>query len=157
MRRRVTAALAVVLTATAVLVTASPAQVPGTETIVVQEGFGHVKWIQNSRPERISAGDVQLAQSAVDNPGTTDRVGTNRYDCTVHFGSLANSRYMLCMNQLVIFGRGTIQADGIIHLGKAPDKLAVVGGTGDFVDVGGRMTRTGSPGSPIITVSLVYH
>jgi hypothetical protein len=28
---------------------------------------------------------------------------------------------MLCTDQIVIFGRGTIQADGVIHLGAAPD------------------------------------
>jgi hypothetical protein len=157
MRGKIFVAALGLLLVSGIVVAISPAQAPGTETIVVNEGpASRFKWIE-LRPGHTVAGDVQLVQAPLLQPGTTTQVGTVRRQCTVHFGSVEGSRNMLCTDQIVVRGRGSIQADGVIHLGAAPDRLAVVGGTGDFMDVGGTVDRTGNIGLPTITIQLIYH
>jgi hypothetical protein len=84
-------------------------------------------------------------------------VGVERFACTIHSGFAnqsrknRNSRNMLCTVQITIRVRGTIQAQGVIHLGKAPDELGITGGTGDSLTSAGPSTERGlSPiqGSP---------
>jgi hypothetical protein len=157
MRGKILAAVLGLLLVAGIVVAVSPAQAPGTETIVVEEGFaGHFKIIRTGQRLNVP-GDVRLQQAPLLVAGSSTRVGTVRRVCTVLFGFVDGSRNMLCTDQLVIFGRGTIQAEGVIHLGDAPDRLAVVGGTGAFVDVGGTVDRTGRIGRPTITIQLIYH
>jgi hypothetical protein len=137
----------------ALVVGTSSAQAPTTETIVVQEGTPwHFKWVQGDRPRKLNPGDVNLESGPLNNPATDTRAGGHARVCTYHFG-----QRLMCTQEISLRGRGTIQAQGVIHLGTAPDELVIVGGTGDFVDIGGTIDRTGSIGAPRITINIIYH
>jgi hypothetical protein len=151
MKGRILAALLGGLAVAGVIIAGSPAQTPGTETIVAKAPVGGsaLKAVP-ARRGGAQVGDTRLESQKLFQPGTDVRVGTERFVCTVHFG-----RVMLCTDQILISGRGTIQAQGIIHPGNVPDELAITGGTGDFADVGGTVTRT-LPFTTI-TLNLIYH
>ena len=142
------AAIVMLLIVGVVIVSGSSAQ-PGTETIIVEESFGNRKTIVHG--SKLRAGDTWVERSPLWDD-TRTRVGTSRTVCTLHFGS--ENRKMLCARQLALKGRGTIQIEGVIHLGDAPDLLVIVGGTGDFVDVGGTESRTAFPGRPTVKLTL---
>ena len=160
MRRGLTT-LAIVIALGGLLVNVSPAQAPVTETIVTKGGFpAFIKTIQETRPNRFNPGDVRIESQALRDPTTNKQVGSERSVCTIHFGKVGKSRNMLCTEQIRITGRGALEVMGIIHLGRAPDELGIVGGTGEFNDVAGTVTRTappGSPGSPTVTIKLISH
>jgi hypothetical protein len=66
----------------------------------------------------------------------THQVGTDRVTCTY-----MPSKYVMCMDEFTITGRGKIQTSGTLHFNKAfdmtGDSLAVSGGTGEFEGVRG--------------------
>jgi hypothetical protein len=156
MRARILAVAVVLLLVVAVVVAVSPAQAPGTETILMKVDPGrNLKIVFVPRGQSDSPGTVRLQRDALFDPATDVWVGNYRSVCTVYFGPLPN-RKMLCTDQIAIPGRGGIQVEGVAHLGPAPDELVVVGGTGDFVDVGGTMDRANTR-EPTITLHLIYH
>ena len=158
MVRRVITIAAVVLSVGGLFVGTSTAQAPVTETIIGKEGFPRgFKWIQGSRPNHFNVGDVLLQLAPLRDPSSGDRIGTERFTCTLHFGKVGKSRNMLCVDQIWLRGRGALQAQGIIHLGKAPDELAISGGTREFNDVAGTVDRTGSGANPTLTINLISH
>ena len=156
--RRGLVTIAVAVALGALLVNASPAQAPVTETIVTRAGFpAFLKTIEETRPNRSNPGDVRIESQALRDPTTGKQVGSERFVCTIHFGKVGKSRDMLCTEQIRLTGRGALEVMGIIHLGKAPDELGIVGGTGEFNDVAGTVTRTGMPGSHTVTIKLIIH
>lgn len=152
MRRSAAIGLILLLAIAGFLARPSSAQTPTTETITVKETSGKVRWIE-IRPQHLTVGDVEVARFPLHAGGET--VGVDHFVCTVTFGHVNGSNNMLCTDELTITGRGRIEAQGIIHLGTAPDALGISGGTGDFTDVAGTIHRTG-PGTTV-TITLIYH
>lgn len=154
MKGRILAAVLGGLAVAGVIIAGSPAQVPGTETVIATANF-RAQTTVSQKPGAEQVGDVRVEISRLVEPGTNVTVGQERFVCTLHYGN-TGGRFMLCMDEINLIGRGRIQTQGIIHLGPGSDRLAIVGGTGDFTDVGGTMTRTAPP-FITITLNLVYH
>jgi hypothetical protein len=158
MGRRVISIAAVVLAVGGLFVGTSTAQAPVTETIIGKDGFPRgFRWVQGSRPNQINVGDVLLQLAPLLDPSSGDQIGSERFTCTLHFGKVGKSRDMFCIDQIRLSGRGALQAQGIIHLGKAPDELAIIGGTHEFNDVAGTVDRTGTGANPTLTINLISH
>ena len=155
MRRAAVIGLILLLAIAGLIVRPSRAQTPSTETIKVKEGFGSGTVLQGTRPHRVNAGDVYILSAPLFSSG--QQVGRERYVCTVHVGSVHDSHNTLCAVELKITGRGRVEAQGNIHLGKQHDVLGVTGGTGDFSDVAGTVQRAGRAAMPTVTINLIYH
>jgi hypothetical protein len=102
------------------------------QTINVIEQYGTKVGVVDVGPGGDSVGDYVVFRDKLRNPNTNAVVGTIDAQCMSGFADM-------CRGVIHLNGRGQITFDGETEIGVDPDRYAVVGGTGKFVDVGGQM------------------
>jgi hypothetical protein len=102
------------------------------QTITLVEPYGNKVAVIDVGASGDSPGDYVVFQDKLRNPNTNDVVGTIDAQCMAGFNDL-------CRGVVRLNGRGQITFDGMTQLNVDPDRYSVVGGAGEFVDVGGQM------------------
>jgi hypothetical protein len=102
------------------------------QTITVVEPFGNKVAVVDVGASGDSPGDYVVFQDKLRDPNTNNVVGTIDAQCMAGFNDL-------CRGVVRINGRGQITFDGMTQLNVDPDRYSIVGGAGEFVDVGGQM------------------
>jgi hypothetical protein len=151
-KRRIVGAAVAFLFIALMVIGVSPAQAPETETIVLIEKVVRGKVI--SKTDNLRPGDFFILRDELFEPGGAgDIVGRGKRVCTVHF-----YKKMLCIQSIAlrVGSRGRIEAQGVIHLNGANDRLAVTGGTKGFQDVRGEEHRTAAGRNVRITLHLTH-
>jgi hypothetical protein len=115
---------------------ASSGRIAAEETIVVYSQTAKYHQIDVG-PRGFSAGDQFVDfDTLFDNAQKTHQVGMDRVTCTY-----LPSKYIMCIDEFTITGRGKIETMGTLHVNaafnKGGDSLAVSGGTGEFEGVSG--------------------
>jgi hypothetical protein len=77
-----------------------------------------------------SVGDYVIFRDKIADAGTNEIIGTIDVMCVTGYADMCSGTFRLA-------GRGQIKIDGITPLGVDPDHFPVLGGTGNFVDIGG--------------------
>jgi hypothetical protein len=115
--------------------------------IVVLENFtGKVKLI-NVDGQRNDLGDYIVFRDRLSQPRTQRRMGTIDAQCVFGYG------VDLCRGTVFLTGRGQIIFEGRSVSGAEHGNLAIVGGTGEFVGVGGEL-RIDFPGLDFARLTL---
>jgi len=102
------------------------------QTITVIEQYGDKVGIVDVGAGGDSVGDYVVFRDKLRNPSTNAVVGTIDAQCMSGFADM-------CRGVVRLNGRGQITFDGETEIGVDPDRYSVVGGAGEFVDVGGQM------------------
>ena len=102
------------------------------QTITLVEPYGNKVSVVDVGASGDLPGDYVVFQDKLRNPNTDKVVGTIDVQCMAAFNDL-------CRGVLNLNGRGQITFDGMTKLNVDPDRYSIVGGAGEFVDVGGQM------------------
>jgi len=102
------------------------------QTISVNEQFGDKVSVVDVGPGGDSVGDYVVFRDKLRNPNTNAVVGTIDAQCMSGFADM-------CRGVVRLNRRGQITFDGETESGVDPDRYSIVGGSGEFVDVGGQM------------------
>jgi hypothetical protein len=98
--------------------------------IQVVERYGSKLGVVDNQPGGDSVGDYVVFRDKLFEPGTTRQVGTIDVQCLRGFADM-------CRGVVRLNGKGQITFDGMTELGVDPDRYSIVGGSGNFADVGG--------------------
>jgi len=102
------------------------------QTITINEIYGDKASIIDVGPGGDSVGDYVVFRDKLRNPNTNAVVGTIDAQCINGFAGM-------CHGVVRLNGKGQITFDGETEKNVDPDRYAIVGGTGKYVDVGGQM------------------
>jgi hypothetical protein len=96
------------------------------------------------------AGDYVVVRDRLLNPNSGKQVGTIDVTCMSGFADM-------CRGVVRLNNRGQITFDGMTPLGSDPDRYSIVGGHGNFADVGGVM-RVDFPADDhaLLTLTLTH-
>jgi hypothetical protein len=100
------------------------------QTIVLHEVFGPKFTPVDVRPKGDSPGDYGVFRDKVADPNSGEVVGTIDVMCVAAYADQ-------CSGSIRLPGRGQISFLGITPLNRDPDYFPVVGGTNEFLGVGG--------------------
>jgi hypothetical protein len=100
------------------------------QTIQVKEVFGDKLAVIDVGPGGDSVGDYVVFRDQLRNPNNNHVVGTIDVTCMSGFADM-------CRGTARFTGRGQITFDGMTPLNHDPDHYPIVGGSGEFADVGG--------------------
>ena len=93
-------------------------------------------------------GDAIFFEGRLTNRAGTKTVGRDSIKCTVSI------RTFICEGTMQIYGRGKLMVYGALFAAVGKDTVAVVGGTGEFRDVGGGLTVVGENDEDSL---LIFH
>jgi hypothetical protein len=102
------------------------------QEIQVIEEFGNKLAVVDNAPGGDSVGDYVVFRDRLLNPNSGKQVGTIDVTCMAGFADM-------CRGVVRLNNRGQITFDGMTPLGTDPDRYSIVGGHGNFADVGGVM------------------
>lgn len=102
------------------------------QTISLVETYGDKFAAVDVGPGGDSVGDYVVFRDKVRNPSNNKVVGTIDVTCMQAFADM-------CRGVVRLNGRGQITFDGMTNINHDPDRYSIVGGNGEFADVGGVM------------------
>ncbi len=102
------------------------------QTINLVEPYGERVAVVDVGPGGESVGDYVVFRDMVRNPNNNNWLGTIDVTCMLGFADL-------CRGVVRLNGRGQITFDGMTPVNHDPDRYSIVGGNGEFADVGGVM------------------
>ena len=120
------------------------------QVITVREVYGPDFTFVDVGPQGDSPGDYGVFRDPLKTANGNNHVGVIHVQCMEAYASQ-------CRGSARLAGRGQITFDGVTPSRVDPDRFAITGGTGEFVDVGGVMKVEFPSGSyALLTFTLTH-